>query len=115
MSAATTAKACCRRGAEAAGWVVPGAVLALLPKCPACVAAYVAAATGLGLTFSAAAYLRTGLLVGAVTVATFVAARRGLRWRRARLAVSSQRRAPVSFSHGTLGAPIDRPGPTRAR
>lgn len=57
---------CCKvahRGGRVAGWVVPGVVLALMPKCPACVVGYVALLTGLGISISAAAYLRTGLIV----------------------------------------------------
>jgi hypothetical protein len=52
-----------RRYVEVAGWVFPGFILAILPKCPACVAAHVAVRTGLGLSLSTATYLRWSLLV----------------------------------------------------
>ena len=52
-----------RRGGEIAGYIIPGALLALMPKCPACVAAYVAAATGIGISLPGAAYLRLILVV----------------------------------------------------
>ena len=46
-----------RRGVGAFGWVGPGAVLVLMPKCPACVAAYLAI-VGVGVSFGVAAELR---------------------------------------------------------
>jgi hypothetical protein len=67
-----------RRSAEFAGWIVPGATLALMPKCPACVAAYVAMASGIGMSFTAASYLRMALLIVSVFALVYLAARRGI-------------------------------------
>jgi hypothetical protein len=69
-----SAPACCRierpgrggslrRAGEVGGWVLPGVILALLPKCPACLAAYVAIATGIGLSAPVAAHLHLWILI----------------------------------------------------
>ena len=51
-----------RRLRTALGWLLPGAVLILIPKCPLCMVGYVAMFSGVGLSISAAAGLRTGLI-----------------------------------------------------
>jgi len=65
-----------RRGGKIAGWIVPSVALALLPKCPACVAAYVALATGLGISLPAATRLRVTLVALCAASLVFMAARR---------------------------------------
>jgi hypothetical protein len=47
---------------EIFAWVLPSAILVLVPKCPACLVTYVALWTGLGLSLSTATYLRWALL-----------------------------------------------------
>ena len=44
-------------------WILPSVVLALMPKCPVCVAAYVAIASGIGISISTATLLRSGLIL----------------------------------------------------
>ena len=54
-------------------WALPATILALVPKCPACVAAYVLLATGMGISIPAATVLRTGVIVVcSVTLATLL-------------------------------------------
>jgi hypothetical protein len=57
------ASTCCKK---TAGGVLPGVLLLLVPKCPMCLALYISAATGIGIPFATAKYLRIGLIVGCV-------------------------------------------------
>jgi hypothetical protein len=51
-----------RRTRGAAAWALPSVALALVPKCPMCIAAYLALGGGLGISLGTAAHLRTALL-----------------------------------------------------
>jgi hypothetical protein len=64
-----------RRAVDLASWIVPSAILALIPKCPICLAGYVALWTGLGLSVAAAANLRMLLIIGCVISLVFLTAR----------------------------------------
>jgi hypothetical protein len=60
-----------RRSLDLTAKVVPVAILAVLPKCPACLAAYVALGTGIELSLTAATYLRVSLIVACVASLMF--------------------------------------------
>lgn len=71
-----------RRFLDVAGFAAPAAVLVLLPKCPACIAAYLAIGTGIGVTVATAFYLRILLLVVCVASLGYFVARQVFRLRR---------------------------------
>jgi hypothetical protein len=60
---------------ELAEWLLPGVILAMLPKCPLCVMAYVAMATGIGLSFSTAATARILIIGVCITALSYFAAK----------------------------------------
>ena len=64
-----------KHGRGLAGMIFPSAALVLLPKCPACIAAYVAMGTGFGLTLTAAMYVRMGIVSLCVIALAYFAVR----------------------------------------
>lgn len=74
-----------RRAQTVLAWIVPSVILALMPKCPACLVAYVALWTGVGLSLSTASYLRGMMLLVCAALLLFLIAIRlgcvGFAWR----------------------------------
>jgi hypothetical protein len=71
-----------RRLSGAAASLLPGVGLALLPKCPMCLAAWLTLLTGVGVSAAAAARIRgliVAFLVGALAFASLLRVRRALR------------------------------------
>ncbi len=56
-------------------WALPITALALVPKCPGCVAAYVFLFTGIGLSIPVAAAMRWALIGSCVAALVFLVAR----------------------------------------
>ena len=79
-----------RRFSAAAGSILPGVALILLPKCPMCLAVWLTVATGVGVSATAAAWAR-----GALVVVWIAAVAIGAAWivRRRALALRLARRA----------------------
>jgi hypothetical protein len=69
-----------RTFARVAGTILPGIVLALMPKCPACIVVYAAIFTGLGISLTAATYLWTGAIVLCVACMVAVTAMTVFGW-----------------------------------
>lgn len=63
-------KTCCQqtKARRLAGWLLPGGLLVLMPKCPVCLAGYVALFTGIGISLPAATWLRHGLIVCCISL-----------------------------------------------
>jgi hypothetical protein len=78
-----------QRAAGWAGWLVPSVLLVLMPKCPACFAAYVAVASGIGMSLPVASAARMTLIVLCVAALVFLAgrpvSRRLAAWRHGRV------------------------------
>jgi len=62
-------------------WATPAAILIVMPKCPMCIAAYVALFTGVGISLSTAAHLRMLVFILCLISFLFLAAKSAARRR----------------------------------
>jgi|GEM_PF-4280340 len=47
---------------HSAGWIIPGILLAILPKCPLCLAAWLSLVPGIGISAYMAGFLHSSLI-----------------------------------------------------
>jgi hypothetical protein len=71
-----------RRVQGVAGLILPGTVLALMPKCPVCLAAYVALGTGFTLSYPSAHLCMQAITALCISALAFCVASRMLRHHR---------------------------------
>lgn len=93
---------------DTGGWLVSGGLLLLIPKCPVCLAGYIAAFSGLGLSVPAASGLRWTLLaicMSSLALLSFRLVRRALG--------CAKTRSPFSQSVEVTG--IDPKNPSNSR
>ena len=77
------------------GGAVPGVLLALLPKCPACLAAWIAVGTGIGISASAASGLQALLITLCVAALVYVVTKE------VRLRISTRRQPSCARSESS--------------
>ena len=78
-------------------WLVPGALLALMPKCPMCLAGYLALTTGVGVSLPVAQALRFMLMALCAASLVWLVGRRLRMWHTARGAAQSRfRKIPIN-------------------
>jgi uncharacterized RDD family membrane protein YckC len=73
-NAAAAKRSSARAVSWAARWIVPGVVLAAMPKCPLCLAAYVALFTGFGISLAAAKFAWWLVAISCVVILLYLAA-----------------------------------------
>ena len=61
-------------------WLFPATLLVLMPKCPLCVAAYVALFTGIGISVSTARWIQILMQVFCLTSLAYLAVRHWRLW-----------------------------------
>jgi hypothetical protein len=71
-----------RRVREVVGLILPGMFLALMPKCPMCLAAYVALGTGFTLSYTSAHLLMRALTALCISTLAFCVVRRMMKYLR---------------------------------
>jgi len=64
-----------RRAGRSIQWLFPATLLVLMPKCPLCVAAYVALFTGIGITVSTARWIQILMPVFCLIALAYLAVR----------------------------------------